>query len=114
MLTSGDVLDLDLGAPTGREAGYRHPAILVTAQRLLDSQPSVIQVVPLTSTIRSFASEIELAPDERNGLDRPSAVQCQHIRAVSTARVEHARGNVGPTALDRIRETLSLILDIAI
>lgn len=29
MLTSGDVVDLDLGLPSGREAGFRHPAIVV-------------------------------------------------------------------------------------
>ncbi len=112
MLTSGDVLELDLGAPTGREAGYRHPAVLVTAQGLLDAQPSVIHVVPLTSTLRGFASEIELTPDSENGLDQPSAAQCQHTRAVSTSRVERTRGNVGSPALAQIRETLSLVLDI--
>ncbi len=31
MPTSGDVVDLDLGAPEGREAGFRHPAVVVTA-----------------------------------------------------------------------------------
>ena len=37
MLTSGDVVDLDLGTPVGREAGFRHPAVVVTAQRILDA-----------------------------------------------------------------------------
>ena len=27
MPTSGDVVDLDLGLPAGREAGFRHPAV---------------------------------------------------------------------------------------
>ncbi len=31
MLTSGDVIDLDLGMPAGREAGFRHPVVVVTA-----------------------------------------------------------------------------------
>lgn len=39
MLTSGDVVELDLGAPEGREAGFRHPAIVVTAQGVLDADP---------------------------------------------------------------------------
>lgn len=63
MLTSGDVVEFDLGTPSGREAGFRHPAIVVTAQRVLDALPSVIQIVPLTSTVRGFASEVEVAPD---------------------------------------------------
>jgi len=45
MLTSGEVVDLDLGMPEGREAGFGHPAVVVTAQRILDAEPSVIQVV---------------------------------------------------------------------
>lgn len=36
MLTSGDVIDLDLGLPQGQEAGFTHPVIVITAQRILD------------------------------------------------------------------------------
>ncbi len=113
MLTSGDVIDLDLGLPEGREAGFRHPAVVVTAQRILDAQPTVIQVVPLTSSIRGFTSEIVIEPDDTNGLQQRSAAQCQHVRAVSTQRVEHIRGNVGPAARNQIRATIGLILDIS-
>ena len=112
MATSGDVVDLDLGAPEGREAGFRHPAVLVTAQRILDAQPSVVPVVPLTSTIRSFHSEVVVEPDAANGLDVMSAAQCQHIRAVSPHRVIGVRGNVGATLLTQLRETIAAILDL--
>ena len=63
MPTSGDVVKLDFGAPEGREAGFLHPAVLVTAQRILDANPSVVHVVPLTSTIRPFHSEVVIEPD---------------------------------------------------
>ena len=91
---------------------YRHPAVLVTAQPVLDAAPSVVQLVPLTSTIRGFGSEVHLEPDERNGLEKPSAAQCQHIRAVSAERIEHVRGNVGPAAVAEIRDVFGLLLDI--
>ncbi|WP_419944981.1 type II toxin-antitoxin system PemK/MazF family toxin [Candidatus Poriferisodalis sp.] len=113
MLTSGDVVDLDLGMPHGREAGFRHPAVVVTAQRVLDAQPNVVHVVPLTSRIRGFTSEVELEPDAHNGLDRASAAQCQHIRAVDVGRVHGLSGNIGAAALSQVRELLGLILDIA-
>ena len=112
MLTSGDVVELDLGVPAGREAGFRHPAVVVTAQRILDAAPSVIQVVPLTSTIRGFGSEIRLEPDGSNGIEQPSAAQCQHVRAVSVSRVDGLRGNVGLAALAQIRDVIGLVLDI--
>ncbi|MBT8213596.1 MAG: type II toxin-antitoxin system PemK/MazF family toxin [Acidimicrobiia bacterium] len=112
MLTSGDVIDL--GLPGGREAGFRRPAVVVTAQRILEAQPTVAQVVPLTTVVRGFASEIAIEPDDANGLEQTSAAQCQHIRAVSTTRVEGTRGNIGPAMLGQLRETIGLILDIPI
>lgn len=113
MLISGDVVGVDLGVPVGREAGFRHLAVVVTAQRVLDAEPAVIQVVPLTSTIRSFHSEVTIDAGERTGLEKPSAAQCHQIRAVSSARIGEVRGNVGPMAMAQIREILGLILDIA-
>jgi len=112
MQSSGDIVNLDLGRPEGREAGYRHPAVIITAQRILDAAPTVIQVVPLTSTLRGFHTEVVIEPDPVNGLDEPSAAQCQHVRAVSPARVVDTLGNVGPLALSQIRETIAVIVDL--
>lgn len=113
MLTSGDIVDVDLGRPTGREAGFGRPAVVVTAQRILDADPSVIQIVPLTTTIRPFRSEVTVQPDTGNGLSQPSAAQCQHLRAASTARVASVRGNVGAVTLAQVREAIALLLDLA-
>jgi len=112
MPNSGDVVDLDFGAPEGREAGFRHPAVVVTAQRILDASPSVIHVVPLTSTIRRFHSEIVLAPDDVIGLSVASAAQCQHVRSVSPRRILLIGGNVGVEALAQIRKTIAVLLDL--
>ncbi len=112
MLTSGDVVDL--GPPQGREAGFRHPVVVVSAQRILSAGPSVVYVVPLTSPIRGFYSEITIDPDTHNGLTVRSAAQCQHLRAVSTRRIVSARGNVGPATLAQMRETVAIMLDIPV
>ena len=84
----------------------------MTAQRILDADPSVVQVVPLTSTIRAFHSEVVVEPDDTNGLDVVSAAQCQHLRAVSPRRIIGVRGNVGTTMLTQLRETIAIILDL--
>jgi len=111
MLTSSDVVQLDLGAPAGR--GRLPPsAIVVTAQRILDAAPAVVHVVPVTSTIRAFGSEVRVDADAANGLDRASAAQCQHLRAVSTGRVGAVRGNVGAAVLSEVREVIAVILDL--
>lgn len=112
MLTSGDVVAVDLGIPQGTEAGFRHLAVVVTAQRILDASPGVVHVVPLTSTLRGFGSEVAIEPDDTNGLQHPSAAQCQHLRAVAASRLEGPVGNIGGAALTHIREVIALILDI--
>lgn len=112
MLTSGDVVDLDLGLSADREAGFRHPVVVVTAQEILDESANVIQVVPLTSTLREFGSEVRVMAEDGIGLDVDSSAQCQHIRSVSVDRVDAVRGNVGSVTLSEIRQVLALILDI--
>ena len=113
MLTSGDVVVVALGSPAGREAGFDHPAVVVTAQRILDASPNVVQVVPLTSKVRGFHAEVEIEPNHGSGLVSRSAAQCQHVRAVSLARLGDTLGNVGAVALAQIRDTLGTILDVA-
>lgn len=112
MLTPGDVVELDLGMPAGSEAGLRRPAIVVTAGRVLRGGPNVIQVVPLTRTIRQSSSEVLIDPDQDNHLMARSSAQCQHVRSVAPTRIHGRTGNVGPVALGEVRETLALLLDL--
>lgn len=112
MLTPGDVVELDLGAPSGSEAGLVRPAVVVTAARVLWGGPNVVQVVPLTRTLRNSGAEVVIDPDDHNGLSAPSAAQCQHVRAVATDRISAHAGNIGPVALQQVRNTLAVILDL--
>ncbi len=112
MLTPGDVVDLDLGMPSGSEAGLRRPAVVVTAARVLRGGPNVVQVVPLTRTIRRSAAEVVVDPDELNRLEAPSSAQCQHVRSVATSRIHERTGNIGPVLLSEVRENLALLLDL--
>jgi mRNA interferase MazF len=114
MLTSGDVVMLDLGVPEGREAGFIHPAVVVTAQRILNADASVVHVVPMTSRLRRFDSDVPVEADRDNGLDHDSAIQCQHLRSISAKRIAGRRGNVGPVVLAEVRETIAAILDVPI
>ena len=61
--------------PAGRDAGFSHPVVVVTAQEILDESANVIQVVTLTSALREFGSEVAIEPDEVNGLDSASSAQ---------------------------------------
>ncbi len=72
----------------------------------------MIQVVPLTRTLRGYESEVTIEPDDTNGLRATSAAQCQHIRAVATSRVSRTLGNVGTVVLTQVRDTLAVLLDL--
>ncbi|MFT3716540.1 MAG: type II toxin-antitoxin system PemK/MazF family toxin [Gordonia sp. (in: high G+C Gram-positive bacteria)] len=111
MLTPGDVVRLDLGSPAGSEAGLERPAIVVTAGQILRGGPNVVQVVPLTRTIRANGAEVAVEPDPGNGLTAVSAAQCQHIRSVAATRVGDRLGNVGPGVLHQVRATVALLID---
>lgn len=110
-LIAGAVAHVDLGVPAGHEAGFARPVVVVTAQETLDAGPSVVQVVPLTSSGRGFRTDIPIEPG-RSGLDRRSFAQCQHIRAVSTGRLQPPVGVVSGVELHQIREVLALLLDL--
>ena len=112
MLTSGDVVSLDFGLPFGREARFARPAVVVTSQDILDEAAAIVHVVPLTTTLRDFGSEVVIEPMESNGLSTQSAAQCHQIRAISTRRLGRRIGNVGSVDLVMIRETVGLILDV--
>jgi mRNA interferase MazF len=112
MLTSGDVVRVDLGTPLGTEAGMVRPAVIVTARRVLQHSPRVLQVVPLTTTVRGWTSEVTIPADPGAGLATTSAAQCQHVRAISIDRVVEDLGNVGVLLLHQIRETIATLLDL--
>ena len=112
MLTPGDVVELDLAVPSGSEAGLRRAAIVVTARGVLRGEPNVVQVVPLTRTLRHSSTEVLIDPDEGNRLVAPSSAQCQHVRSVATTRIHERTGNVGPVVVGEVRETLALLMDL--
>jgi mRNA interferase MazF len=112
MRRCGDVQLADLGEPQGREAGFARPVVIVTAQLVLDQQPTVVHVVPLTSNIRRYRSEVSIEPDADNGLEVVSAAQGQHIRSIAVGRLADPLGNVGPQALTQIREIIADLLEL--
>lgn len=112
MLNSGDIVEVDLGTPVGSEAGLRRPAVIVTAAGVLRGGPNVVQLVPLTRTIRASGAEVYLEPDKDNRLSAPSAAQCQHVRSVSVHRLSAPTGAVRPLVLAEIREVLGLLLEL--
>lgn len=100
----------ELAHPLTDEASFARPAVVVTAQAVLDSLPTVVQVVPLSTTTRQYRAEVTIEP-ELSGLTETSNAQCQHVRSVSIGRVGDALGTVSPVVLRQVREVLAVLLD---
>ncbi len=112
MPTSGDIVLLDLGVPEGHEAGFPRPAVVVTAAKVLKHSPSVLQVVPLTSTLRGYDTEVVIEADPSNGLRNDSAAQCQHVRSIAASRINATLGHVSSLQLIQVREVLGILMKL--
>ncbi len=110
-MRAGDVVGVDFGVPAGSDPGFVRPAIVVTADLVLQGRPRTIHVVPVTSnTRRALPTEVVVSAP---GLDHPSAAQCHLCTVVSTERlIEGERGNVGAASLAAVRAVLGDLLDI--
>ena len=105
----GDVVTVDFGSPIGSEAGFRRPAVVVTSDGFLRYRPTTIYVVPLTSTVRTFPSHIEIAADAANGLLMDSWAVVEQLRAVAVERCSAPIGNVGPVISHQILDVIAMI-----
>ncbi len=112
MLAPGDVIGCDFGNPVGSEAGHRRPAVVVTSAEVLATFQRTIQVVPLTTTLREWPSDIDVTAD---GLTEASAAQCHLVLTIAEQRIVNTDnyGNVGPVALVQIRQMIAVLLDIS-
>ncbi len=110
-MRAGDVVRVDFGTPMGSEAGFQRPAIVVTANAVLQMNPRTIHVVPITgNTRRRLPSEVPVAAD---GLPIDSTAQCHLSTTISVARlIDPGTGNVGPASLSQLRSLLADLLDI--
>lgn len=102
---SGDVLRCDFGTPASGEPGFIRPAVVVTAEQVLEFRQQAIAVVPCTTTARGWLTEVDIGEF--------GIAQAHLITTISTDRVIAETGeNIGPVALGQIREVLSDLLGI--
>lgn len=105
----GDIVSVDFGVPLGSEAGFRRPAVILTAGAFLRFRPATVFVVPLTSTQRRFPSHIEIEPDASNLLGATSWALVEQLRAVATEGCSEPLGNVGPEVTHQLLDILAMI-----
>ena len=107
----GEVWDADLGLRAGSEQEGVRPVLVISSDRFNAMRNRLCIVVALTRTDRNLRIHVRIQPPE-GGLDGPSVVQCEQVRAISYDRLRHRRGAVRPTTLRLVADRLRDLQDL--
>jgi len=108
-MRAGDIVSVDFGTPIGSEAGYRRPAVVITADAFLRYRPTTVLAAPLTSTRRTFPSHVLVEADQHNALAEASWLLVEQLRAVAIERCGEVTGNVGSVVVHQVLDVLAMI-----
>ncbi len=111
LIWRGEIYDIDLGHPVGREPAFTRPAVVVSADLLNNGPGDLVVVVPIGSTFYGLRSHVEIAPGP-SGLDHLSYARCDQIHVISTRRVSTRRGAASIGEVVALEHGLRFILDL--
>jgi mRNA interferase MazF len=100
---------VEFGEPASRSVV--RPAVVVSADRLNESEAGTVIVVPCTTVRRDLPSHVELEP-ARSGLDEVSYAKCEDVKSVADERLVDRLGSVGPDTMFEISRVLRYLLDL--
>jgi mRNA interferase MazF len=103
-MRSGDVYRVDFGSPLGSEAGFVRPAVVITDDDILESIAATFQVVPFTSTVRDWPTDVS---------SEWGQAQVHLITTVSSLAAGEHLGSVGPAKLQALRKVLFDVLGMS-
>ncbi|MEX1022171.1 MAG: type II toxin-antitoxin system PemK/MazF family toxin [Dehalococcoidia bacterium] len=96
----------------GDFAGKPRPAVIVQDDRFESTQS--ITICMFTTSLREASFlRIPVAPDERNGLDRPSSIMVERVTSVGRQKLGLQIGVLDPVKLVRLNEALIVFLGLA-
>lgn len=111
VILRGEVYDVDLGQPVGREPAFRRPALVVSSDVINNGPGDLVVVVPIGTVGYGLRTHVELEAGA-GGLDHDSYARCDQLRTISTRRVTGRRGRVGPEHLVQVDRALAFLLDL--
>lgn len=111
LIWRGEVYDVDLGQPIGREPAFRRPAVVVSVDILNNGPGGLVVVVPITTRGYGLRSHIELEP-AASGLEHMSYARCDQLRVISVERLSSRQGMISPELMHAIDRALRFVLDL--
>lgn len=107
----GDVWYADLDPVVGHEQAGHRPVVIVSTNILNQSEGDLAIVIPITSKLRSVRSRIKIDPPN-GGISRPSQIQVDQIRSISTLRLDRRIGRISGQTMGNIEAILSILLEL--
>ena len=111
VITQGDVWWADFPDPTGSEAGYRRPLVVVQGESFNLSRIQTVVAVPLTSQLRlaEAPGNVHLVPSA-TGLPRDSVANVSQVTALDRRRLVERVGALPRVKLDLILSGIDIVL----
>jgi mRNA interferase MazF len=112
LVRPGQIWLVDLGNPVGSEQSGRRPAVVVGSALHCSFPIDMALMAPCTSVDRGLPHHVGI-DWQTAGLDRPTWVRTEDVRAVSDRRLVR-RGPVGhvtPADLDTVRRFIQLMIE---
>lgn len=113
ILNAGEIYTVNLDPTIGDEIRKMRPVVILNGGH--EKHLNLAIVAPITQWKPQWEQNpffVVLNPDVLNGLEKKSVVDCFQIRAVSHQRFINRLGVVSQYDLDRIKQSIALILDI--
>ena len=114
-LKRGMIIDVNLNPTKGSETGKIRPCIIVT-NNVYNERVPVLQVVPITGWTekkRQIRTNIEILPDQNNGLTKKSIGDCLQTRPIDHRfRLVKIRGELASEEMNRIDEALRIVFGL--
>lgn len=109
-IRKGHVHIADLNPRMGTEPGKFRPVVVVQTDLLNGVHPSTV-ICPMTTRVQPKARllRVHLAKGE-GGLDRPSDVLVDQVRAIDNRRFAKETGAISPRSLAALMENLRILL----
>lgn len=112
VLQRGMIIDVNLDPTQGAEKGKIRPCVIVT-NNVYNERVPVIQVVPVTEWSEKknrIKTNVEILPNNRNGLSKKSIADCLQTRPVDHKfRMVKIRGELAAEEMRKINEALKIV-----
>jgi mRNA interferase MazF len=83
----------DLDPTEGFEQAGKRPVLIISGNAM-NSRSGLVIICPLTSTIKNYAGNIVIMPDDANGLVSSSEILIFQVRTISSSRLMKKIGRV--------------------